>query len=78
MKIVFDKTLTGEVLKSFNKIADKEDYIVDQNTGQRVLSEDGEEIRVEEFAGIVPGSEIYLKSDIISLIKYVERKHDQE
>jgi len=74
MKIVFDKSLSNEILDSFGKYVSKDKLIFDKVTKKHVLSPDGEEININEFAGIVPGSEIYLKSDIISLIKYVENK----
>lgn len=74
MKIIFDKELSPHILDAFGKYVDKENYIVNRATKRRVLSfSDNEEVHIKEFAGIIPGSEIYLKSDIISLIKYVEK-----
>ena len=76
MKIIFEKVLSPEILDAFGKTTDKEDYIMNKSTGKRVLSSsDGGEVHIAEFAGIIPGSEIHLKSDIISLIKYVESDH---
>lgn len=77
MKILFNKNLKEDILKSFNKGVDKEGYIVDRKSKERVLSIDGV-IKYEEFAGVAPGSEMYLKSDIISLIKYLERKKNDK
>lgn len=71
MKITFDKTLSTTILKAFNKKVDQ-GYILDQTTNSRVLSQDGDEIKLSDFAGILPGSEIFIKSDIISLIKYLD------
>ncbi len=73
MKIIFDKNLSPEILKAFGKETDKEGYIINKSTRKKVLSPDGDDVHIKEFAGIIPGSEIYLKSDIISLIKYVEK-----
>ena len=72
MKIIFDKSLSSEILKALGKSVNKESKIIDKKTQKPVLSRDGEEIELNDFAGVVPGSEIYLKSDIVSLIKYVE------
>lgn len=74
MKIIFEKSLSSYVLDIFGKKTDKDGYIINSKTGRKVLSSsDNEEVHISEFAGITPGSEIYLKSDIISLIKYVEK-----
>jgi hypothetical protein len=71
--ITFDKSLTLEILSSFKKGVDTENYIID-HAGERVLSYDGEPIQMQHLGGITKGSEIYLKSDIISLIRYFETK----
>lgn len=74
MKIIFEKSLSPEMLDIFGKKTDNYGYIINSKTGKKVLSSsDNGEVHISEFAGIVPGSEIYLKSDIVSLIKYVEK-----
>lgn len=78
MRIIFNNSLSSEILKAFGKTIDKQGYIVSGRAKKRVFSQDGDEIRLEEFAGVIPGSEIYLKSDIVSLIKYVEGKLDNK
>ena len=72
MKITFDKSFAKDVLSAFGNNIDVDGYIVSNETGGRVLSQDGEEVRFTEFAGIVPGSQIFIKSDVVSLIKYLE------
>jgi len=68
--ITFDKSAKDFILETFNKTTDSEGYIVEKdNPDQRVLASDGEEIRMEEFACIKKGSEKYIKSDLVSLIK---------
>jgi len=67
--LVFDSSARDFVLETFGKAVDTDGYLVERaNPGQRVLTRDGQEIRLEEFAGVVKGSEIYLKSDLLSLI----------
>jgi len=67
--ITFDKSARNDVLDMFNKAIDEEGYIVLKNNHkQKVLTIDGEEIRASEFAGIKRGSEIFIKSDLNSLI----------
>ena len=57
------------ILDIFDKTLDQEKYIVEKdNPAQRVLTANGEEIRLSDFAGIRHGSEIFVKSDIASLV----------
>lgn len=77
LSITFDKPLAKHILRAFGKttgIEDGEEYIVDGTTGEKVLTQNGEPIKLFEFAGLTRGSEIYLKSDLVSLIQYVERQ----
>ncbi len=67
--VIFDKSLKNEILSVFDKVIDKEGFIAEKaHPSQRVLSPDGEEVNIEEFAGIAHGSELFIKSDLISLI----------
>lgn len=70
--ITFHKDIARNILGAFGKSLDSENYLIDKRTHERVLSPKGEEINIKEFGGIVNGSEIYLKSDIASLIEFVE------
>ena len=68
--ITFDKASADFILEAFGKTVDKEGYIVEkENTKQRVLAEDGQEIEKLQFAGVRKGSEIFIKSDLISLMQ---------
>ncbi len=68
--ITFDKSASDFILETFNKITDKDGYVVEkENTEQKVLTPDGLEMQQEEFGGIKKGSEIYIKSDLPSVIK---------
>lgn len=71
--ITFDESLKKEILDIFDKTVDDEGYIIEKDTKERVLSPDGEEIELEKFAGITKGSEIFIKSDIFSLIDLTDR-----
>lgn len=68
--ITFDKNVKREVLDILNKSVDKDDLIVEKdNPTQRVLTFDGEDITLEEFGGVQRGSEVFIKNDIISLMR---------
>lgn len=68
--LTFDESMNEEVLAIFGKIIDGEGFIVEKdNLKQRVLSEDGQEVNIKEFGGIKKGSEIFIKNDLISLMR---------
>jgi len=67
--ITFDKSAKKFILGLFGKTVDNEGYIVEKdNPAQRVLTANGEEITLRDFAGIRHGSEIFVKKDIVSLV----------
>jgi hypothetical protein len=71
--ITFDASTKEEMLSCFGKTVDKEGYIIEKDfPEQRVITPEGDLISIEEFAGIRKGSEIYLKSDLPSLIKLLD------
>lgn len=72
--IRFDESAKKDVLELFGKTVDSEGYIVEkENIKQRVLTKKGEEIHIEEWAGVVKGSEEFVKSDTFSLIEIAKR-----
>jgi len=69
MDITFDKSAKDFILDAFNKSVDKYGFVIEKdNPNQRVLAPDGQEVEFEDFAGIKRGSEIFIKSDLISLM----------
>ncbi len=73
--VIFDKSLSKEILSTFGKEVNKDEVIVEKsNPSQAVLTPTGEEINIDEFAGITRGSEVFIKSDLISLIDFSKRK----
>lgn len=69
-KITFTRTAQDFILDAFDKTKDSEGYLVEKsNLNQRVLTKDGEEISEDHFAGIRKGSQIYIKSDLVSLMR---------
>jgi hypothetical protein len=49
---------------------DSEGYVLDAN-GERVVSIDGDEIKAEDVAAALPGSEVLLKKNIASFSQYL-------
>ncbi len=67
--ITFEASAKEDILSFFDKSVDDEGLIVEKdNPTQRVITLEGEEISLKEFAGIKRGSEIFIKSDLISLM----------
>jgi hypothetical protein len=71
--ITFDKSLKKDILSVFGKEVDGEGFVIEADTKQRVLSPDGEEVAMKEFAGVSKGSEVFIKSDLFSLINFSKR-----
>lgn len=72
--IEFDQSARNYILQIFNKATDEEGYIVEKdNPTQRVLGTDGEGILINKFAGVTKGSDIFLRSDLASLIELVDK-----
>lgn len=72
--ITFEASAKEEILSFFDKTVDDERYIVEkEDVTQRVITPDGEEVSLEEFAGIRKGSEIFIKSDLPSLINLIDK-----
>lgn len=68
--LTFDDSFKEEFLDIFNKTTDSEGFIVEKvNPEQRVFSEDGQEVNIKEFGGIKKGSEVFIKKDIVSLMR---------
>lgn len=79
MTITFDNSAQSFVLEAFDKTIDAEGYIVERsNPSQRVLTPSGQEIKQEAFAGVRKGSEVFMKSDIISLIELCDYLKNQD
>ena len=71
--ITFDASARQEILSWFGKTVDAEEYIVEtDDLTQRVVTTNGEQIKISEFAGIAKGSERYIKSDLPSLIEFLD------
>jgi hypothetical protein len=69
--ITFSREVKEDILRFFDKGVDGEGYIIEKDTGQKVLS-DGEPLEFDNFAGIKKGSLVFIKSDINSLIELVD------
>jgi hypothetical protein len=71
--ITFDASAKLEILSCFGKTVDAGNFVVERDDPtQKVLTPDGSDIKLDEFAGIKKGSEIYIKSNLPSLIELLD------
>jgi len=70
VRMIFDNSAKEQVLDLLNKKVDEEGKIVEKdNPTQKVVDSTGSEVSFEEFGGVKRGSEVFIKNDLISLMK---------
>lgn len=75
--LTFDQSAADFVIDAFDKAVDADGYLVEKtNPRQRVLTIKGEELLRKQFAGVRKGSDIFLKSDIDSIIDAADHISD--
>jgi len=73
-QVTFTEESKTDILELFGKTLDDEGYIVEiDNADQRVLTPKGEEIHISEWAGVMKGSEAFVKSDMFSLMEIAKK-----
>lgn len=72
--VVFSDSIDSKlaVLHLTGKSVDQGGYIVEALSGERVVSPSGEDVRLQDFAGIRKGSEIIITNDLPSLLEQAE------
>ncbi|MBI5392770.1 hypothetical protein HZA96_02780 [Candidatus Woesearchaeota archaeon] len=74
IKLIFDKSAKEDILEFLNKKLDDNGFIVEKDQPfQKVLTFEGEEISIKELGGIQKGSEVFIKNDLISLMRFSKR-----
>lgn len=73
-EVTVSREVMKTVLAEFDKAVDEEGFIVEQDTGDPVLTPRGEEVTLDDLAGIAQGSEIFIEDNFVSLLEYVESK----
>ena len=72
--ITFDESAKEDILSYFDKTIGHDQYIVEKgDTTKKVITPDGEDMVLRDFAGIRKGSEIFIKSDLPSLIHLLDQ-----
>lgn len=74
--ITFTPDLKRFILDALDKSVDAENFIVEKSAPtQRVVTPEGEEVKLDEFGGVRKGSMIFIKSGLVSMIKLSEKLH---
>jgi hypothetical protein len=72
LRVSFDAGARDFILDAFGK-AVRDGFIVEKSKpDQKVITPRGEDVPVEEFAGVRKGSVVFVKSDIVSLVEVAE------
>lgn len=70
IQISFSPENLDFILKSLKKTTDEDGYLTEANNpSQRVITQDGEFIKAKDIGVVRPGSQIFIKKDIGSLVK---------
>ena len=72
--ITFDVSVKKDILSFFGKTVDENGFLVEkEDIQQKVITQNGEEIKFDDFVGIRKGPEIFIKSDLPSLIDLTDK-----
>ena len=56
----------------FDKDVDSEGFVIDKVTKEQVLANDLQPIKISEIGGVLPGSDVFIRADSGSLVKYFD------
>ncbi|MCL9812507.1 hypothetical protein [Natranaeroarchaeum aerophilus] len=72
--ITFRPAALEKMLERSGKSTDDEGYILDED-GDRVESNLGNEIKIEDLGGVGNASEVFIEDNFASAAKFAEHKH---
>ena len=71
--ITFQPEARNYVLNLLGKAVDEEGYVIEKDSRERVVTPDGDEVQVSEFAGVHKGSMVFVKKDLASVLQMADR-----
>jgi hypothetical protein len=74
-KILFNEQALPFILSIFDKSINEDGLIIDMNTGEPIQTPEGDFLTKESFGGIKRGSEIFLKDDLLAVMKLAENAY---
>jgi hypothetical protein len=73
--MLFNERALPFILEIFGKTINDDGFIIDMNTGEPIQTPEGDFLTKEKFGGIKKGSEIFLKDDLLTIMKLAEDKY---
>jgi len=74
-ELTFDDSAVEHVLDAFDKEIEQ-GFVVEQESGERVLRPDGEPVTRDDFGGIAKGSELFVENNYASILEYTKRNKE--
>jgi hypothetical protein len=74
-KLLFNEAALPFILEVFDKTINEDGLIIDMNNGEPLQTTEGEFLTKYKFGGIKKGSEIFLKDDLLTVIKLAEDRY---
>lgn len=71
LDIILTREQLIDVIKQLGHKVDEEGFILDRETGERVLSIDAAELKASDMAAALAGSEVLLRKNIASFSQYL-------
>lgn len=74
-KMLFNEQALPFILEIFGKTVNEDGFITDMNTGEPIQTPEGDFLTKAKFGGIKKGSEIFLKDDLLTVMKLAENSY---
>ena len=71
-RILFTDNATNFVLEAFGKEVGEDGLVVDRESKEPILTNEGVELEASRFGGLKKGSEIFIKDDLNSIMNLVD------
>ena len=74
LDIILNRDQLVDIIQRLGHKIDPEGYVLDKETGERMLSIDAAEIKASDLAAALPGSEVLLRKNIASFSQYLAER----
>ena len=71
---ILSKEQLKRILKDIGNDVDDEGFVINLKNNERVLSNDGDEIKLDELGAVLPGSKEFIKKNIASFSHYLSEQ----
>lgn len=78
LEITFTEGAIEPVLEAFGKRIDTDGYIIESDTGERVLTPENNEIKADNLAVLAEGSDVFIEDNFVSLVNYYHDNDEED